>query len=270
MVSFRQFFTSQETLETTHFWVLSSPLPDVVLEQLVKHLAHSIVEYRCRSAIHFYEAWKDHVEHGVVPTDSTQRALEAFLKPVFGDTVQRDHLEGYVGEMLWYFLYQELPCEGDIVRIEPPGFKSTDPGGDSLVIYRLSVGYLRFRLWEMKKSSGDTGGVSNAISNAYDQLNTKAMEYLARYTAIAQETDDPEVTELCGQLLDLWDQASHQASVGVAVSTSVSHLPSQVFTTFGQRFPQFTSPIRLKGMLTAVDDFTAFAERVRSYVWTGL
>jgi hypothetical protein len=238
------------------------------------------MKHQCRGAQHHYLAWKQHFDGGPPPSGASQDALRrAFIGPVFGlpenpDSVPQDHLEGYISQMLWYFLYLDSPPE-EIIRIEPPGFKSTDPGGDALAVHRIGGSYLIFRLWEIKKYAGapeaSGGGVSSTVNEAYNQLNAKALEYLARYTAIGQEiSDDPEIAAFYGQLVDLWLEAQREATVGVSVATSLCHIPEQCFTTFGAQFPRFVDPVRLRGMLTAVGDFTTFALQVREYIWSGL
>jgi hypothetical protein len=203
--------------------------------------------------------------------------MKGFIEPIFGlpenpDTIPLDHLEGFVSQVLWYFLYLESPPE-EIIRIEPPGFKSTDPGGDALAVHRVQSGYLMFRLWEIKKFTGDSNSstsVSSTITTAYSQLNAKALEYLARYTVTGQEIPDLELQEFYGQLVDLWLDARREAAAGISVATSLCHIPIQCFTTFGQQFPKFVDPVRLRGMLTAIGDFSAFSLKVREFVWKGI
>ncbi len=263
------------TKTETHFWSLACHDPAAVaVDTLAQELADMIVKHRCRGCPHHYSAWKNHKEGGPPLEESSRKALEAFLKPLGlssdPDSVPIEHLEGYISEMLWLFLEQECPSE-EIVRIEPPGFKATDPGGDALVIHRVTDGYLMFRLWEMKKCTGDSP-VSSTVNVAYGQLNDNALEYLARYTAIGQELQDvnPELAEFYGKLMDLWIDAQPQAAAGVSVATSSKNVPGQCFTTFGQRFPKFIDPVRLKGMLAALDDFSDFSLRVRAEIWKGL
>jgi hypothetical protein len=127
-----------------------------------------------------------------------------------------------------------------------------------------------FRLWEIKKNTGTTS-ISSTVNTAYGQLKTKATKYLARYMTVAQDLGlPPDVSELYSRLLDHWVDASDRAAAGVAVSTSTGHLPGQCFSTFGDQFPGFVSPVRLRGMLSAIDDFPAFTEKVRGEVWRGL
>lgn len=268
-------FRLKETKAPTHFWSLAAHDPAAVdVDVLAQELADMIVRHRCRGALHHYDAWKTRRHGGPPLADASRKALEAFLKPLGLPSdpagVPQDHLEGYVGEMLWFFLEQECPSE-PIVRIDPPSFKATDPGGDALVIHRVPSGYLMFRLWEMKKCTG-ASPVSSSIRAAYIQLHAKALEYLARHTTIAQELHaiDPDLAELYGSLVDLWIDAQPQASCGVSVAASLKNTRARCFTTFGKWFPGFLKPVRLKGMLTALDDFSDFSLRVRTEIWRGL
>jgi L-rhamnose isomerase len=92
----------------------------------------------------------------------------------------------------------------------------------------------------------------------------------AQFTSIGQETDDVELAALYGQLVESWLEGSDKAAAGVAVHTSASKVPRRCFTKFGERFARFTDPNQLRGLVTAVDDFAVFAQRVRDIVWTGL
>jgi len=273
------FFRSSERVAKTHTWILVSHDPEISPEDaLAEALADRIVAHQCRGSPQHYEAWRRRLDRGVQLPEPSRRALrEGFIGPVLGlpdspDGVPTDHVEGYVSQMLWYFLYLESPPE-ELVRVEPPGFRSTDPGGDSLAIHLVQGDYFMFRLWEIKKYAGDpqaSSSVGSTVNSAYGQLHAKVLEYLARYTAIGQELSDPDLVDFYGQLVDLWLKAAREAAVGVAVATSFCHVPGDCFTTFGQRFPRFVDPVRLRGMLTAVHDFPAFALKVRESVWRAL
>jgi hypothetical protein len=274
------FFQASENLTATHTWSLATHDPATAAPQdsLAAALADRIVEHRCRGSSHHYSAWKQRSLGGPPTLGASGEALaKGFVGPVFGlpdgsRTIVPAHLEGYVAQMLWYFLNLESPLE-ETVLIEPPGFKSTDPGGDALAIHRVQSGYLMFRLWEVKKYTGDpqsTTTVDSAVTEAYNQLNANALEYLARYTTIGPGVSDPEVQALYGQLGELWVDAGREAAAGVAVATSLCHVPNQCFTTFGTRFPRLLDPVRLRGMLTAIGDFSAFALEVREYAWKGI
>jgi hypothetical protein len=266
------FFELSETAADTHSWTLVSTDPDFSSpeDELARVLADRIVEHQCRGSPHLYAAWRQRVDEGEPLSDSSRRALaEGFLRPVCGlpeepEAVSQDHLEGFVGEMLWYFLHLEVPPE-EIIRVEPPGFASTDRGGDSLAIHRVQEGYLMFRLWEMKKCVG-ASTVSSAVNTAYNQLNALALEYLARYATVGQELPHEELADFYSRLVDLWIDARPEAAVGVSVATSHNHVPQRCFTTFGNHFPEFVDPLRLRGMLTAISDFSSFSRKVRDHV----
>ena len=214
------FFRSSETIAETHSWTLVSHDPTSSPEDaLARALADRIMEHRCRGCPHHYRAWKQHVDGGLSPSGASKAALNAFIEPVFGlpknpYAIPQDHLEGFVAEQLWYFLSLEAPPEEFVIRVEPPGFASTDPGGDGLVIHRVLDRCLMFRLWEIKKCTG-ASTVSSTVNTAYNQLNAQATEYLARYTAIGQELPDAELAEFYGQLIELWVEARPEAAAGV-------------------------------------------------------
>ncbi|MBA7632946.1 hypothetical protein ES703_40502 [subsurface metagenome] len=269
-------FRASNNPASTHSWILAKldNTGDVALEDLAKFLAELIIEHKCRGCPEKYHLWKQHLDGGEEPSGTAREALKAFIEPVFGlpenpDVISQDHLEGYVAEYLWYFLSLEGLTGESVVRIEPPGFTPTDPGGDGLVIHGSTSTVLMFRLWEIKKCGG-TSTVSSTVRRAYNQLDKRATKYLARYTAIGQEISDQRLADFYGQLIDLWVDARPEASAGVSIATCVTRIPARCFTTFGKHFPQFTKPVRLRGMLTAIQDFPTFTVKVREYVWKGL
>ena len=272
---FAQHFFTSENVKATHSWALARHNDTFSnVDDLARLLAELIMQHRCRGCPQYYRMWKQRLDGGESLSDPATEALSAFIKPVFGlpespDSVPQAHMEGYVAEYLWYFLSLDGLAGGNIVRIEPPGFTATDPGGDGLIIHRHTSTDLMFRLWEIKKCTGRSS-VSPTVRNAYRQLDAKATEYLARYTAIGQEIADTTLSDFYGQLVDLWIDAKPEAAAGVSVATSLTRCPNRCFTTFGKKFPRFTTPVRLRGILTAIGDFTEFVNKVKEYIWTGL
>jgi len=273
-------FDTSEYQQPTHNWILlSHKCQEVTLDELAKVLATDIVRFRCKRCDHHFQAWLNKAENNTAISEPSSTALRAFLVPTFGEPGDYfsggkvDHLEGFIGEWLWYFLTLENP--GDEIAYQiPPGFKSTDPGGDGFIVHRVSNNLLMFRLWEMKKfspiSDESSQKVVNTVERAYSQLDSKAMEYLARITTTEQETADQELEEFLGMLPDLWIEASPQASAGVSVATSTNFVELNCFDEFGNRFPKFTKPVRLKGMLAGVLDFSKLSVLVQEYIWKGL
>jgi hypothetical protein len=270
------FFELTETAKKTHVWTLAchdaerSPL-----EQLAEALAVKIMEHRLRP--NHFQAWQTRLNGGEPLSEKTKAIILAFTKPAFGipedpDSIPIDHLEGLVSQYLWYFLCKEISKE-PIVKEVPPGFKATDPGGDALMIHRLGDGHLRFRLWEIKKfvrrNENATTTANPTIARAYDQLRTNALEYLARYTSIGQELD-PELEDFFGSLVEMWLDARPEASAGVSINTSEICIPPNCFQDFGKKFPEYVDPVRLLGMIAAVEDFALFSTTVRGCIWKGL
>ena len=269
------FFQVVETEEKTHRWTLACHNVKYPLEELARVLAIKIMEHRMRP--HHFKVWESRLNGGDPLPEKTKAAILAFTKPAFGapeetDGIPIDHLEGLVSQYLWYFVCKEISKE-PVVKDIPPGFKSTDPGGDALMIHRKEDGHLSFRLWEIKKfvrrKIDATTTANSTITKAYDQLRENALEYLARYTSIGQELN-PELSDFFGGLVELWLDASPEASAGVSINTSAEFIPPNSFHDFGDKFPEFVDPIRLLGMIAAVEDFALFSNMVRGYVWKGL
>jgi hypothetical protein len=263
-------FQQKENSENTHTWVLISHDKEMApIDSLASCLADKIVEIRCIRCEHHYNTWKERASGGSPLSPSSAAALTAFIKPIFGlenEPKPESHLEGAVAQYLWYFLTLEASSE---LTVERPGFEATDHGGDGMAIHRTQEGHLMFRLWEIKKCTGESP-VSSTVNTAYNQLNSKATEYLARYMATGQETSDAELSEFYGKLVDLWIDASPEAAAGVSVATNKNNVPMTCFTTFGDQFPRFKIPKRLRGMLTAIEDFPEFSSKVQRAIWKGL
>jgi hypothetical protein len=267
------FFKQHETSESTHTWTLisydSSTSP---IDALADCLADKIMASHLSGCPQYYDAWKKSSSGSAALTGTAHDAISvAFVKPIFGlpgEPANADHVQGFVSQYLWYFLIHECSAE-EIVRVERPGFSALDHGGDGIVIHKIAHDYLMFRLWEIKKNSG-TASISSTINTAYEQLSTRAMEYLARYTSIGQELQDTNLADFYSQLVEHWIEASREAAAGVSVAMDSDRTPSSCFTTFGTQFPRFVSPRRLKGMLTAIDDFSSFSEKVQAAIWKGL
>lgn len=271
----RDCFLEAVNAESTHEWVLVSHNHKISpLDALAECLADKIMSDRCQACPDHYKAWKKRISDGTqLPPTSYEILSKGFIKPAFGlpnspSQLPADHLQGLVSQYIWYFLILESDAE-KIERVEPPGFAATDHGADGMVIHRLIDGRLMFRLWEIKKCTG-TSPVSSTVNTAYNQLKERAYEYLARYTAIGQELPDKELSEFYGRLPDLWAARSSEAAAGIAVTLNFDNIPATCFTTFGDQFPEFLDPKRLRGMLTALQDFPSFSERVQEAIWKGL
>jgi hypothetical protein len=237
----------------------------------VEIVADTAVKWQCRGAVQHYDAWRSAVAQGARLGADARRRLVPFIRPVFGlpgAPPSVEHLQGHVGECVWFILAREnVPAGLRLKAIEGPSFLVTTPGGDGLVVYQRGDDVLIFRLWEIKKHHS-TGGVSRTVSRALRQLDEKAEEYLAQLTTVAGSYE-PDLAQLFAALSDLWLDRDERSGAGVAVSTSDQYLPRSCFGRMHTRFPELSIGL-LGGMVVALGDFPAFAASVRDRVWNAL
>jgi hypothetical protein len=245
---------------------------DTALEKTAALIAEAAMRLRCEGAPQIFDLWLS-AANGDRALDANERlAVEPFVRTAFGlpgQELPADHIQGYVAELIWYLVASELVREGRTLRfLKGPDFHVTGPGGDGLAIYDIQDA-LAFRLWEIKKHHGDSP-VSGTVSRAYDQLSSKATEYLAQLTALGRYQDDEDLRRFFAQLVEIWVDAEPGAGAGVAVSTSAASMPKRCFSTMGDHFPDLTEPGQLEGLLVAVGNFPTFADEVKRSVWKGL
>lgn len=178
-----------------------------------------------------------------------------------------EHTIGAVAECFWH----ELTTAGDDqdglpVLVEGHQWSVTDPGGDGLAVYRGADG-LTFRLWETKASSNG-GDLQQTINGAGRQLRTRALEYLGRYSTVAQRvSEDPDLAEHLCKLSELWVNSSPGAGAGVAVTAGSHASSAECFASLPNYF-SFPSD-RYAGMLGTISRFPEFATAVRLQIWQG-
>ncbi|MDP8929512.1 MAG: hypothetical protein M3O70_13315 [Actinomycetota bacterium] len=246
------------------------------LAQIAALLAERLVNYLCRHRPDGTQLWADRRAGVRALDDKDRQRLVVFLEPHLGrpngaEAEHDERAEGAISEFLWYELISHRPEVGrKIVRIEGPGFAVTDPGGDGLVVYRSDAGLLAFRLWEIKKHNGK-GAVTQTVGNAHRQLNTRALSYLARYTAVSEQlSNDPDLQTFYATLVDKWQNEDAAVGAGVAVATSCNGDEADCFGGLPNRFPHLKNGDRLEGMLNAIGDYSAFVKKVKDEVWSGL
>ena len=234
-------------------------------------IADQLMRSRCGRAA-AYTKWRNSVLTGTPLTDRDRQQVIAFTRDVFGMPEKPgsiDHLEGYVGEWLWFLLMIERDeSDRSLTLLEPPKFSVTEPGPDGFVVYEVDGGPLLFRLWELKKHTG-TAALSGTAREAYAQLGKQGDRYLAQLTAIHADKDGP-LGELCAELVDLWVEADPRAGVGVGVTSTKLPAPKRCFTVMGKHLPQFAQPGQLEAQLCAIQDYPDLATDVRRFVWTAL
>jgi hypothetical protein len=266
------FFDELHHPERTHEWLSQSQGSTYPGAALASVVAIRMVAWWCRSRPDRLDAWYSRHEGGPAPVGTIRESLEVVLRSTVGlpgSPRPVDHLEAVVAEHLWFFLTQDCSQRDSVAVIEGPSPEVTEIGGDGLVVHRLGDGNLMFRLWEIKKHTGESP-VSQTVGRAYGQLSANAARYLNKVSLNGQYANAPDLARFYGRLMDEWIEATAAASAGVSVALSTPSLPKKAFTTFPRRFPRFLVPPRLRGQLSAVDDFKAFAKAVRDEIWKGL
>jgi len=271
--SIRAFFERSKAVLATYRWHRDdSNAVGAALERLVSQLGERIMRYRCRGQPGRFEAWRERRDGGPAADETTRRALEIVVGTAVGlpgSPKSRDHVEAFVAEHLWYFLTLEADPDECIVRVQGPSVEVTEIGGDGLTIHRESKDAISFRLWEIKKYSG-TGSAASTVSGACRQLEANALRYLNKFSLLGQQEADEQIARLYGELLDHWLEATSEASAGVGLGTSSRAITNRSFQSLPKSFPRLVSPPRLQGCAAAIDDFSAFVERVRDELWKGL
>ena len=265
------FFEETINERGTHVWLLRvERLDPQRLEELVDLVAAEIMRYRCNLRVDRFEAWRARADGGPAHDEFTETSLKVIIGTGVGLPDQprsEDHLEGFVGEHLWYLLALEIDDE-DIVRIDGPSIEVTEIGGDGLVVHRTD-GALTFRLWELKKYVG-SADIKPSIRAAYRQLNRQGLRYLNKFALIGQYLDDPELADFYGRLMDYWIDATPQSAPGVSIASSQESVPDECFDNFPTYFPKFLDPPRCRGTVIAVDNLRNLAARVKDKLWSGL
>ncbi len=181
---------------------------------------------------------------------------------------QDAHVLGLVAEALWFEITKELDAGlGRPVLLEGHDWSVIDPGGDGLAVYRYD-GELHFRLWESK--AHDVGdAVRSTVNRACGQLRRRALEYLGRFSVVAQRVgSDEELARFVCELPERWVDNSPTAGVGVSVAAQEAADASLCF----ERMPEYFafSADKQEGRLTIVGgELVEFARLVRSFLWQG-
>ncbi|MEV7068861.1 hypothetical protein AB0N97_39730 [Streptomyces collinus] len=228
-----------------------------------------------------YQLWRDAALKERKLEGLEARSVAAVVRSVFGlpprGTDAKDHPPGYVGEWLWYLLTKEEQLKDhQLVLLEPPDWGVTGGGGDGFAAHRVparagtgSDTMLIFKLWELKKFTGTEGSVSSTISKAASQLAKRGDEYIAK-VCWSNQNETGELGQLMAELAELWMRGDPRGGAGISVSTNTRSVPNQAFSQLAGRLPQLNQPDQLRGLMVAMDDFTAFAEQVKGYLWTAL
>ncbi|MGW0770287.1 hypothetical protein [Streptomyces sp. NPDC002676] len=224
-----------------------------------------------------YRWWRDAALAAKALSGEEARLVKPFVQPVFGlpptGTDADDHVPGHVGEWLWYLLTREERTTGhELALLEAPSWSVTEGGADGFAVHRIAAATdtsLIFKLWEIKKFTGG-GSVSGTITSAATQLAQRGDEYVAKISW-ANSALPGDLGLLMSELTELWMRADPRGGAGVSVSTNTASTPKRsAFSQVPTYLPNLVHPGQLRGLIVAVEDFSAFASQVRGYLWSAL
>jgi hypothetical protein len=256
--------------DPTHHWV-EARLPAANRANAALLVAAHIARVRCGGAPQYYDAWLARLGGGPPHPPDLRECLAALVASesigMPPDGASDQHLEGFVAEHIWHLLTLENALAfGAPVRVDGPDWSVTDSGGDGLAIHRVN-GTLVFRLWESKAHTAD-GTVRDVVNGACRQVDSHALRYLARFSKVGQSLADPELQRFYGSLLELWRGAARQAGVGISVATK-SDATADCFGNYPSYWT-FAHDDQRQGLVVTIEDYAAFAKRVRQVLWKGL
>ncbi|MFB7676933.1 hypothetical protein ACFC26_36575 [Kitasatospora purpeofusca] len=224
-----------------------------------------------------YGVWREATLSRTKLTGKAHILVEGFAEPVFKKAANKKKSNhgpaGHVGEWLWYLLTRDLPQDParTVEILTPPKAAVNDGGGDGLIVYRedgATQGF-SFRLWEMKKYTGEANDPSGPIRKGWTQLNDKAQTYLGMLSWGDKLLAD-DTREFVGGLTEQWVDEAESSGGGVSVALNTTAIPSEAFHLAHEHFTTHKHPGALQGLVVAIDDLEGFAMHVKEYVWTAL
>lgn len=248
-------------------------------EYAAQLLAEDAMRIRCGGSP-LLDAWRTRRDGGPSLSGSAKEALKTYVSIGFrlpGQPANDDHVQGHVAELLWNRIMQERSACRDgrqLVRAHSVKPDPLEPGGDGLVIYSRGAegeSELVFRLWEIKKHDASTK-VSATIRRASKQLRSRGSEYLAKLAGPETIAEGGPLGDLYANVVELWLDRDARSGVGVSVGTSSVQAPDgpKSFRSIARQFPEYSEPGQREGLVVAVPNFPAFANRVKEVVWSGL
>lgn len=216
--------------------------------------------------------WMARYRGGSAHDGPTKAELEAYLLSDFADGSNEARLQGAVVEHLWACLAEDINGGWGVpICVFREHVSVLDPGPDGLSLYEVHVPELRFRLWESKQHDSFSRSVTDVVTSASAQLDSRAAEYLARISKPLQYNADPRIQQLAGRIVKLWTTQDPSGGVGVSVgTTSTRALPERPFRGLGRVFSHFETPQHREGIVIEVPDLAAFAADVRLEILMGI
>ena len=221
-----------------------------------------------------FELWHGHAtgETEGELSDVDSLVLQAALLQNLGSPAEPaidQHLLGLVAEGMWQGVIEHIDVGlGTPIRVEGHDWSVTDPGGDGLTVYGSGGSYC-YRLWESKYHGTDEV-LKTTVNGACRQVGNRALEYLARFSLVAQYlSEDQQLAAFYGRLAELWADKDPAAGVGIVVGTDSDHRKDSEDCFEGMTTHFELTADQHQGHLNLVDGFRIFAESVRRILWKG-
>ena len=216
--------------------------------------------------------WMERHGGGSAHDEPTKDELKAYLLNDFADGSNEPRLQGAVVEHLWACLAPDINGGWGVpICVQHDHFSVIDPGCDGLSLYDSDTPDLRFRLWESKRHDSVAKSVTEVVTGASAQIETRAPVYLARISKPLQLNADPRIQQLAGKIVKLWTSGDVSGGVGVAVgTTSTGALPDRPFRGLRRVFRCLKTPQHREGIVIEIPDLAAVAADVRSEILKGI
>jgi hypothetical protein len=243
-------------------------------DTLAQAIACIIVRIRCPDVV--YHKWLEACAGTRQLTAIETQELETYIKPSIGlrgSSASDDQVQAVVAEHVWYELTRSADGEHGLpIKITAPSLRVTEPGGDGLAIYKTGESTYIFRLWEIKKHTGNNSATSK-ITEASKQLTASGAEYLAKWSKVEQEVDHQyaNLSKFYAKLVSMWLEADSKASAGISVSKDdSSQITGSPIAIMKRHMPTFTADNQLEGLIISIPDFADLAHKVREELWKGI
>ena len=262
-----------EVAHTSGFPQIRCRLDPNDLDSAASALAEAIARRRISQSPRLQKLWQSRRLNPceVQIEDRDLRLLDAGLLENVGTPEapsDDSHLYGLVAEAIWYEVVNGVDAGlGIPIRVEGHDWSVTDPGGDGLSVYDSDDHGYCFRLWE-SKHHGAGSPVRKTVNRACQQVKSRSLSYLARYSLVAQQiTDDEDLARFYGTLSELWVDCDPAAGVGISVGAGSDANADRCFGKVARYFDfdadQHQAQLHLMG------DFEQLARRVRIELWKG-
>lgn len=238
--------------------------------QLSTVLAEFIAKLRLSGNSSHYQSWQNHRAGIIKNSSNLSTVISALLSDCVGTptvNVPKNQLEGAISHYLWYGISIDY-FKAHLISLEPPSFSPLDGGGDGIEFSQIGTTYFT-RLWEIKKESSGKK-ISATTQKACNQINSRAISYLARYVASAELEPDQILKQLKQCCADDWMKKSPNIGVGISIASCNTNNDFKKMSFADSAFPSLPNSNQITTIFSGVHDFGNFCIDVRKELWKGI